>query len=58
MYPKKIRRDRGLPETDIIKIMRRNLKSGGFKLGRKRGSGRGTKHENQAKYLRQEVEEI
>ena len=49
-----IRRDKGLPEAAVIKIMRRNLKSSSFRLWRKRVSGRGTKHEKRARYLRQE----
>ena len=50
----KIRRDVGLPEAAVIKIMRRNLKVSSFKLWRKRVAGRGTKHEKRAAYLRQE----
>ena len=52
----KIKRDRGLSEAEVIKIMRGNLKPGSFKLWRKRVSGRGTKHEKSAKLLRQEIE--
>ena len=33
-----------IPEKDVIKIMRRNLRSSSFKLWRKRVSGRRTKH--------------
>ena len=33
-----------ISENDVIKIMRRNLKSSSFKLWRKRVSGRKTKH--------------
>ncbi|WP_349666077.1 TIGR03643 family protein [Marinobacter sp. ATCH36] len=34
----------GLQEKDVIKIMRRELKRGSFRLWRKRVSGRKTKH--------------
>ena len=33
-----------ISEKDVIKIMRRNLRSSSFKLWRKRVSGRRTKH--------------
>ncbi|MEM1403793.1 MAG: TIGR03643 family protein [Pseudomonadota bacterium] len=34
----------GYRESDVIKLMRRELKSSSFRLWRKRVSGRGTKH--------------
>ena len=34
----------GLPEKDVIALMRRELKSSSFRLWRKRVSGRTTKH--------------
>jgi uncharacterized protein (TIGR03643 family) len=34
----------GLPEKDVIKVMRRSLKPASFRLWRKRVSGRKTKH--------------
>ncbi|EGQ9108922.1 TIGR03643 family protein [Vibrio alginolyticus] len=34
----------GLNESDVIQFMRSRLKSSSFKLWRKRGSGRNTKH--------------
>lgn len=34
----------GLPEKDVISLMRRELKPGSFRLWRKRVSGRSTKH--------------
>lgn len=34
----------GLTEADVIKVMRRELKPGSFRLWRKRVSGRVTKH--------------
>ena len=40
-----INRIHGLTESDVIKLMRRNLKSRSFKLWRKRVSGRTRKHE-------------
>jgi uncharacterized protein (TIGR03643 family) len=36
----------GINESDVIKIMRRNLKPSSFKLWRKRVQGRKTKHKN------------
>ena len=52
----KIKRDRGLSEAEISKIMRRHLKANSFKLWRKRVSGRGTKHEKRTALLRGGVE--
>lgn len=52
----KIKKDRGLSEAEVIKIMRANLKASSFKLWRKRVSGRSSKHEKRAKLLSQEVE--
>ncbi len=49
-----IRRDRGLAEADVIKIMRRNLKRGSFKLWRERVAGRISKHEKRTRFFRQE----
>ena len=51
----KIKKDRGLSEAEVIKIMRANLKAVSFKLWRKRVSGRRSKHEKRAKLLSQEV---
>lgn len=34
----------GLPEKDVIRLMRRELKSSSFRLWRKRVTGRNTKH--------------
>jgi len=51
----KIKRDRGIPEAEVIKLMRDNLKAGSFKLWRKRVSGRSSKHEKRAKLLKQDV---
>lgn len=51
-----IKKDCGLSETEVIKIMRGNLKSRSFKLWRKRVSGRGTKHEKRSYLLSLEVD--
>ena len=40
-----INRIHGLTESEVIKLMRRNLKCKSFKLWRKRVSGRTRKHE-------------
>lgn len=34
----------GLPEAEVIRLMRRHLKPGSFRLWRKRVTGRKTKH--------------
>ena len=39
-----IRDQFGLSESEVIKIMRKNLKKSSFKMWRKRVSGRKTKH--------------
>lgn len=36
----------GLPEAEVIKLMRREMKPSSFRMWRKRVSGRATKHEN------------
>jgi len=41
----KIKRIYGLSESEVIKIMRKNLKSKSFKVWRERVSGRTRKHE-------------
>ncbi|MCJ8162449.1 TIGR03643 family protein [Acinetobacter zhairhuonensis] len=40
-----IHREYGLDESAVIRVMRQNLKSGSFKLWRKRMAGRKTKHQ-------------
>ena len=52
----KIKKERGLGEAEVIKIMRSNIEAGSFKLWRKRVSGRSSKHEKRAKLLSLEVE--
>lgn len=51
----KIKKDKGLSEAEVIKIMRGNLKINSFKLWRKRVSGRNSKHEKRMKLLSQEI---
>jgi uncharacterized protein (TIGR03643 family) len=40
-----IQRQFGIPEVEVIKLMRREMKSSSFNLWRKRVSGRKTKHQ-------------
>ena len=47
----KIKRDKGIPESEVIAIMRQNLKPGSFRLWRKRVSGRKSKYEKRARML-------
>ncbi len=47
-----IRKRTGLSESDVIKIMRRELKSGSFRCWRARVSGRVTKHRKRFKRQR------
>jgi uncharacterized protein (TIGR03643 family) len=47
----KIKRDKGLSEAEVIKIMRANLKKGSFKIWRARVTGRTSKHEKKQKLL-------
>ena len=48
-----IRRKTGFVEAEIIKLMRRELKPSSFRLWRKRGSGRKTKHEKRFRQWQQ-----
>ena len=48
----KIKRLYGVTEADVIKIMRKNLKSTSFKKWRERVSGRKLKHEKKNKILK------
>ncbi len=52
----KIKKDRGLSEAEVIKIMRANLKEKSFKLWRERVTGRRSKHEKRTKLLSQDTE--
>jgi uncharacterized protein (TIGR03643 family) len=47
-----IKKEHGLSEAEVIKIMRQNLKTGSFKVWRKRVSGRPSKHEKRSQLLR------
>ncbi|MAA67336.1 MAG: TIGR03643 family protein [Deltaproteobacteria bacterium] len=40
-----IKKETGLSEAEVIKVMRRSLKTSSFRLWRKRVSGRMTKHQ-------------
>lgn len=51
----KIKKDMGVNESEVIKIMRSNLKAGSFRLWRKRVTGRTSKHERRAMLLKQEM---
>ena len=52
----KIKNGCGLSESEVIKIMRSNLKLGSFKLWRKRVSGRNSKHDKKIKLIILEAE--
>lgn len=51
----KIKKDKGLSEAEVIKIMRKNLKSGSYRLWRKRVCGRDSKHEKRTKLRSQQA---
>ena len=50
-----IEKSMGLSESDVIKIMRKNLKPSSFKMWRKRVSGRITKHNKKFQQSRQNL---
>ena len=50
-----IEKSMGLSESDVIKIMRKNLKPSSFKMWRKRVSGRITKHNKKFQQSRQDL---
>jgi uncharacterized protein (TIGR03643 family) len=52
-----IQRKTGIPESGVIKIMRRELKSSSFRLWRKRVTGRMTKHEKIFRATRKELKD-
>ena len=52
----KIKTNTGYSESEVIAIMRKNLKPRSFVLWRKRVSGRKSKHEKRGKLLAKEVE--
>jgi uncharacterized protein (TIGR03643 family) len=47
----KIKRDTGLSERDVIRVMRGNLKPRSFELWRARVSGRKAKHERKVRLI-------
>lgn len=51
----KIEKSMGLSESDVIKIMRKNLKPSSFRMWRKRVSGRITKHNKKFQQSRQNL---
>ncbi|TAF75485.1 MAG: TIGR03643 family protein [Alphaproteobacteria bacterium] len=51
-----IKKECGLNEAEVIKIMRSNLKASSFRLWRKRVSGRSTKHEARSILVQHEAE--
>ena len=53
-----IQKRTGLVESDVIKLMRKNLKSSSFKMWRKRVSGRITKHGKRFEQSRKELRKI
>jgi uncharacterized protein (TIGR03643 family) len=52
-----IQRKTGIPESGVIKIMRRELKPSSFRLWRKRVTGRMTKHEKIFRATRKELKD-
>ncbi len=51
-----IKKEKGIGEAEVIRLMRGHLKAGSFRLWRRRVSGRGSKHEKRARMLRQAFE--
>ena len=51
-----IKKEHDLSEAEVIKIMRGNLKTGSFKIWRKRVSGRNSKHPKRTELLNKEIE--
>jgi uncharacterized protein (TIGR03643 family) len=47
----RIKREKGIAESEVIKIMRGNLKPRSFKLWRERVTGRKSKHEKRTKLI-------
>ncbi len=50
-----IKKKTGKSESDVIKIMRRNLKPSSFRLWRKRAKNQSIKHRKKFKLLRKEI---
>jgi uncharacterized protein (TIGR03643 family) len=53
----KIKRDTGYTESEVIAIMRKNLKNKSFIIWRKRVYGRKTKHEKLTRMIDRELEQ-
>ena len=53
----KIKRDTGYTESEVIAIMRKNLKNKSFIIWRKRVYGRKTKHEKITRLIDRELEQ-
>ncbi len=53
----KIKRDTGYTESEVIAIMRKNLKNKSFIIWRKRVCGRKTKHEKLTRLIDRELEQ-
>lgn len=53
----KIKRDTGYRESEVIAIMRKNLKNKSFIIWRKRVYGRKTKHEKLTRLIDRELEQ-
>lgn len=51
-----IKKETGLSEGEVIKVMRSNLKPSSFRLWRKRVSGRSSKHSKRAKLMRESLD--
>lgn len=51
----RIKREKGLSESEVISIMRKNLKRNSFILWRKRVTGRKSKHEKRTRLLDEDV---
>lgn len=52
----KIKKERGLSESEVITLMRNNLKAGIFRLWRKRVTDRKSKHEKRSALLSQVID--
>ena len=50
-----IKKKTGIPENEVIKIMRRSLKKNSFKLWRKRVKNKSIKHQKKFKFERKEI---
>lgn len=51
----KIKKEMGINEAGVIKLMRHNLRQSSFKLWRKRVTGRASKHEKKLSLLKKEM---